>query len=136
MNKIEKYVTKYLARINEKGSTYLLNVRQPWYDLIKSGDKTVEGRLNKGIFSQLKAGDSIEWSESKDPNSEKFRVIISYVTKYDSFKEMLEAEGISNVLPIYYVTNVEDGIRIYRQFYDEENEKKFGVLAIGMVAIK
>jgi len=41
---------------------------------------------------------------------------------------MLKKEGIENVLP--GVKNIEEGVQIYRQFYSEEREKKYGVVAI------
>ena len=41
---------------------------------------------------------------------------------------MLEREGIERVLP--GVHNIEEGVRIYRQFYTEEEEKNYGVVAI------
>lgn len=41
---------------------------------------------------------------------------------------MLEKEGLENVLP--GVKSIEEGIQVYRRFYDEEKEKKYGVVAI------
>lgn len=31
-----------------------VNIKEPYKSLILSGEKTIEGRLNKGKFSQLK----------------------------------------------------------------------------------
>ena len=36
--------------------TFDVDVAQPWFDHMVSGLKTVEGRLNKGKFAGLKAG--------------------------------------------------------------------------------
>lgn len=92
----------------------------------------MEGRLNTGLFYKLKEGNIIEWMN----NNQKFKVIISYIKKYESFYEMLEMEEISNVLPVYYVASVENGVKIYRKYYNELKEQQFGVVAIGMVRIK
>uniref|UniRef100_A0A1D1Z4C7 Homeobox protein SIX5 n=1 Tax=Anthurium amnicola TaxID=1678845 RepID=A0A1D1Z4C7_9ARAE len=43
---------------------------------------------------------------------------------------MLEAETLTNVLP--GVKTIEEGVRIYRNFYTEEREKSNGVLAISL----
>lgn len=131
MNQLEKYVKENMGRLEGNHYIYNFNVRQPWFNLIKNGDKTVEGRLNTGKFMSLKTGDVIEWT----CDNQKCNVMISYITKYRSFKEMLEIEGISNVLPVYYITSAEEGVKVYRQFYDELKERQHGVLAIGMVRI-
>ena len=33
---------------------YRKHLSEPWFSLIKLGIKTVEGRLNKGVFSKIK----------------------------------------------------------------------------------
>ena len=43
-----------------------INVQEPWFTLIKKGIKTVEGRLNKGKFCNLKINDTITWNNSSD----------------------------------------------------------------------
>lgn len=39
---------------------YLEHVSEPWFSLILLGLKTVEGRLNKGRFHDMKEGDIIQ----------------------------------------------------------------------------
>ena len=41
-------------------SVLSLNVQEPYHAFILSGLKTVEGRLNKGKFADIKIGDIIE----------------------------------------------------------------------------
>ncbi|ONI29469.1 hypothetical protein PRUPE_1G199500 [Prunus persica] len=50
------------------------------------------------------------------------------IRSYSSFSEMMEAEGLSKVLP--GVETIEQGVQIYRKFYTEEKERSNGVLAI------
>ena len=40
---------------------YEKHLSEPWFSLVKLKIKTVEGRLNKGIFVNLKVGDIIEF---------------------------------------------------------------------------
>lgn len=99
-----------------------LNIQEPYKTLIISGKKTVEGRLNKGKFADLKIWDILEL----DDTWEKLEVV--NLTPYPNFKAMLENEGLKHTLP--RVTSIEEGIAIYHQFYTPAQEAEFWVLAI------
>lgn len=100
------------------------NVQEPYKSQILSGQKTVEGRLNKGKFWALKIGDYLQFEESW----EKLKVV--NLTSYTSFQSMLENEGLKHVLP--GVREVKQGIAVYRKFYSIEQEEEFWVIAIEM----
>ena len=121
--KYVKYKVK-LKRLNEGNLTHKMNVQQPWFDLMKQGKKTVEGRLNRGKFKSLQIGNIIEWTNKQHT----FKLKIVGIRKYKTFKEMLEKEGLGKVLPTK--NNIKDGIAVYRQFYSEKDEIENGVLAI------
>ena len=140
MSYIEKYLkykTKYLMTelYQEGGKKYKrkqvinskeheINVQNPWFDSIKSGKKTVEGRLNKGTFYEFKIGDIIKINNNNDD----FKVKIINIDKYESFNDMIIHKGLDNVLP--GIETLEEGVAVYRQFYSEDKEKEFKVLAI------
>lgn len=127
----DKYkMKKYIKKLVGGSKHYKFTVQEPWFTFIRLGQKKVEGRLNIGIFSKLQAGDTIEWINKK--NNQSFVVIVNEITKYGSFKEMIEKEGIENVLP--GIDTIEKGTAIYRQFYEEAKEKQNGVLAIKMIS--
>jgi ASC-1-like (ASCH) protein len=111
------------------GQLKTITVSQPWFNLIKEGKKIVEGRLNKSVFAHLKVHDIVIWMNKESKCKSK----IIYINEYKSFKEMLEREGLTNVLP--GITNIDEGIMIYRQYYSEHDEKQYGVLAIGIKII-
>ena len=113
------------SRYTMQQNTYTITIKQPWFNLIQSGQKTIEGRLNRGLFSRLQVGNKITWIHK----NLKCNIIVSKITKYRSFKEMLETEGLNNVLPT--IDNIDDGIKIYRQYYTEQDETN-GVIAIKM----
>jgi ASC-1-like (ASCH) protein len=121
--KYVKYKVK-LKRLNEGNLVHKMNVQQPWFNLMKQGKKTVEGRLNRGKFKSLQIGDIIEWTNKQHT----FKLKIVGIRKYKTFKEMLEKEGLNQVLPIK--DNIIDGVAVYRQFYLEKDEMENGVLAI------
>ncbi|MFH0846092.1 MAG: ASCH domain-containing protein [Patescibacteria group bacterium] len=99
---------------------------EPYFGFIKDGVKTVEGRLQKGLYKELKIGDEIQVCNNEE--TESVRVEILDLRKYSSFQEMLEKESFKKILPD--IISVEEGVGIYRKFYTEEQEKEFGVVAI------
>lgn len=101
-----------------------LRVQQPWFNNIKLGKKTVEGRLNKNQFKMLKVNDLITFEN----NGTTLLATISQITLYSSFEAYLTQEGLKRTLP--GTLSIQDGINIYRAFYSEEQEREYGVLAI------
>jgi ASC-1-like (ASCH) protein len=99
-----------------------INVNEPYKAFILEGKKTVEGRLNKGKFLEVKSGDILQI----DPDGVQFRIIDKVL--YSSFREMIEGEGIKNVIPDK--DNIDDAVNVYYKFYTKEQEKEFGVAAI------
>lgn len=99
-----------------------LSIQEPYKSFILAWQKTVEWRLNKGEFANLKIGDILEFEDT----GEKMKVI--NLTLYPDFQLMLENEGLKHVLP--WVKSIEDGIAVYHQFYTPAQEAEFGVLAI------
>ncbi|RLF90227.1 isomerase [Thermococci archaeon] len=98
-----------------------MGLQEEYLRLIKEGKKRIEGRLYDEKRRRIKEGDIIIFEG-------KLRAKVKALRIYPSFKEMLKKEGIENVLP--GVKNIEEGVQIYRQFYSEEREKKYGVVAI------
>jgi ASC-1-like (ASCH) protein len=99
-----------------------IHKQEPYYSMVVEGLKTVEGRLNKGKFAEIEIGDIL----TMRPGNKKFRV--TGRRQYKTFKEMLEAEGIKNVLPDK--NNIEEAIQVYKKFYKESQQNRYGVLAI------
>lgn len=100
------------------------NVQEPYKSQILSGQKTVEGRLNKGKFWSLKIGDILQF----DDTGEQVKVV--NLTLYPSFQVMFESEGLKHIVPD--IKTIEQGIAVYRKFYSIEQEKEFWVIAIEM----
>ena len=99
---------------------------EPWYSFIKDGMKVVEGRLCNHKYCDLISGDIIQLNN--EDNTDFIILSVITVTKYSSFKCMLEAETIERVLP--GILSIEDGVNVYRQFYSQNLEIKKGVIAI------
>lgn len=129
---LNKY--KYLSLLsNIKGGggslEYNMTIKMPWFKHIRNGVKTVEGRLNKGLFARLNIGDIITWVHK----GKKCKTQVTFKHEYSTFRELLENETLKNVLPGIF--NIDEGVKIYRQYYDKKREKKHGVVAIGMALV-
>ena len=101
-----------------------INVESPWFEFIKNKKKKVEGRLNKGIFKYFVTGDKV-----KIKNGENFiNTEIIKINMYNTFKEYLSKEGLTQTLPD--INTIKEGCDIYYKFYTKKQEIKYGILAI------
>lgn len=125
--KVNKRKTKKMTSLNKKNDIskqQTINVQNPWFNYIKQGRKKIEGRLNKGKFADLKVNDIVIWENA----GQKIRTKLTRIGHYKTFNDMLTNEGLRNVLPD--ITTLDAGVAVYRQFYSEEKEAMYGVLAI------
>ena len=96
--------------------------------------KTIEGRLGKDKFLKLKVGDTLAlredvWQDGTIRTSipDQGTIRIKQVLYFTSFKEMLEALDIEEIIP--RAKTVDDALSVYRKFYSPEDEEEFGVIA-------
>ena len=111
---------------SEKYITYENDRVEPYYSFLKNGYKSIEGRIKKKWYRDLKPGDHIIVHNMEKTDS--FETVVQDVRTYSSIREMLEKEQLKKLLPD--IDTVEQGIAVYRRFYTEEAEKEFGVVAI------
>jgi ASC-1-like (ASCH) protein len=107
-------------------------IAEPYFSFLKNGQKTIEGRLQKGWYRGVKPGDQIEVYDGDE--SELVTTEVLGVRKYPTINEMLNKETLKKMLPD--VDTVEDGLAVYRKFYSKEDEKMFGAVAIEVRLIK
>lgn len=104
------------------------HVDEPYFTLLKTGQKVCEGRLLKGDFTKMKVLDKIEFDNGI--GTDKFTCKIVSINRYDTFREYLLSETLERCLP--GVTDIEEGILIYYKFFTVEDEKKYGVVGISV----
>lgn len=104
--------------------TFDINVQEPYLSFIINGIKTVEGRLNKGKFLDVKIGDTLRINNAAE-------FIVAAKNLYPSFKDMISGEGLKNVVPD--VDNIDEAVSVYYKFYTKEDEQKYGVLGIEII---
>lgn len=117
-----------MEKVSSSGFTTYHNHRvEPYFSFVKNGQKTIEGRLNKEWYRSLKPGDHIIVHRQDDEN-DTIEVVVKDLRRYASIQDMLEREPLKQLLPD--VDSAEEGLKIYRKFYTEQQEQEFGALAI------
>ena len=132
--KIKKNSRKNKKIVNNIIPNYTEHVSEPWYTLILLGLKTIEGKKNKGRFKDMKIGEIIKWHNEDFNETRSFFTKIIRKTEYDTFKEMLETEGINKCLPGF--KDIDSGLNVYYKYNTKEEENEFKVLAIELKILK
>lgn len=105
-------------------------------DEIISGRKTIEGRLNRGKFSQYSPGHMVRLRrDTRDSsgvlcNGDEMTTVVKVlaIRHYSSFRSMVQAEGYTRVIPT--AANEDVAIHEYDKYYTHAEQKRYGVLAI------
>ena len=117
------------SHVIDGGSDHTFRVKNTYYNLIKSGKKKYEGRLNKGLFTTVKLHDIINWENGDESVATK----VLNIYKFDTFSNAIVNVGLMNILP--NMKNLEDGVNVYKEFYTDEDEKKYEVLIFELILI-
>lgn len=112
--------------------TYNNHRSEPYFTFVKNGQKTIEGRINKGEYRFVKPGDHIVVFNNEETDS--VEVIVKDVRHYYSIKNMLDNEPLGKLLP--NARTIDQAMDIYKQFYTDEQQKEFGVVAVEVESIK
>jgi ASC-1-like (ASCH) protein len=119
---------------NRPSREFELTIREPWFSLIENGQKTVEGRLFKGIFTEFRVNDTIRFINRWNGKEKSVTTKITKLTKYPNFGDLLFHEELYKVLP--GIPNIKCGITLYDKIYKDFNEiKEYGTLAIELKVI-
>lgn len=115
------------------GQQHHKHLSEPWFTLVGSGAKTVEGRLAKGSFAQMAPGDTVTWYNDDWGWTREVRTRIARVTPHANFRRYLSQEGLHRCLPAQGVRTLAQGVRVYRMFYPADEERRHGVLALQLL---
>jgi ASC-1-like (ASCH) protein len=106
--------------------------QEPYFTFLKNGQKTIEGRVRKGKYSQIKVGDFIDVYNHQE--TDHIIVKVKRVSPYPSILEMLENEVLKKLLPD--IDTIHQGVRLYGKFYSPQQELEFGMVAIEVEVVK
>ena len=97
---------------------FTLSLRKQYFEAIKNGSKTVEGRVNSAKFQELKPGMIMQFALPE--SHETIPCIITGIYRYTSFEDMLKSEGVEQMLP--GTQSLQEAIELYESFpgYKEE----------------
>ncbi len=113
---------------------FTFTLQKEFFDAVEEGRKSVEGRLFRPKYFDLKCGDTVIFKHSDEPQHY-IEAALLYLNRYPSFELMLQTEGIEKCLP--GIDSIAEGVRIYHSFPQyKELEEECGVLAIGFRMIK
>lgn len=103
-----------------------LNVQQVYFEAIKNGTKTIEGRLAKEKFRKLKAGDNIRFSNNEGTQSVVRSVAAIHI--YPTFEDSFKVQDFKQAVP--NVNTIAEAVQIYEQFYTKQMQREYGVVFI------
>ncbi len=99
-------------------------LKREYIEQIRSGAKTVEGRVNTPLFQRYKEGMLVRWYGS---DSEVLTRIVS-IKRYPSFEEMLKGVGFKRLLPL--VSSESQAASEYHKIPTYSDKvKRFGAVA-------
>lgn len=111
-------MTNSTARVRE------LNLYRRYFDLVASGEKTIEVRVKYPHLADLTAGDVIRFQVKG--TDETCEVQVKRVSEYPDFETLLDGEGPANINP---TATREQQLTNIRAIYPPEKEA-LGALAI------
>ena len=89
--------------------THRLHCQDPWFTLIRTGKKPVEGRKNLPKFQNWSVGDLLIF----DLDRQSFKTRIVGLRRYKTLEDYLCTETLQRTLPD--IKTIEDGVSTYIQ---------------------
>lgn len=112
-----------------------MNVSDPWYDLLRTGKKPVEGRKASPAWASIRVGDTIEIRNGASSFSATVTGIVTYRSAAATaaaglacLRSYLENETLARALP--GVQTLDEGIKTYLQWSTAEEIGQYGMLGI------
>lgn len=103
-------------------TTHNMTLKQPYFEYIRSGYKTIELRLYDNKRQLIKPGDQIVFQNGDLTNTVKVKGLV----RAENFESLFEFIDVKK-------TGLEEknrAIEIMEQFYDKDAQAKFGVVGI------
>ena len=102
-----------------------LNVKEKYYNMLKSGTKTIELRLFDDKRKNIKIGDYIEFSNNSDAD-DKFTAQVINLHRADNFAELCKNINCRNA---GFASNGEL-LKVLEEFYSLDRQNELGVVGI------
>lgn len=98
-----------------------------WEDRIKAAD----GRINNEKYQKIRVGDIVFLADTQTNDFLRCKVIFKH--EYDTYEEMLQFEGVKNILPFLDYNDIKKSVDIYQAIpgMSAKCVKKYGCVAFG-----
>lgn len=111
-----------------------IGIETSLFEVVRMGDKTIEGRLGKPRFLKIQTGDALTirediWSDGQKIGSHDDTLLatVKQVLYFESFEEMLAAVDFTAAIPT--ANSSGEAVAKYREFYTAKDEEEYGVVA-------
>lgn len=119
-----------LSSSSYSSAIHEVKILTTYLEMIKKGQKRCEGRINRGRFCEIKAGDWIKFIANENPSLFIYCKVLKK-SLYPDFRSMLEAEGVEPCLPD--VKAIEQAEALYLSFPGyQDGIKRYGVVAFNI----
>ena len=113
---------------------HVMKLNPSSFNMIRSGNKTIELRLYDKKRKNIQTGDIIQFINTDDP-TETLNVKVTNLFRFNSFKELYRE------LPLLNCGYTEENIKTASpddmdKYYTKEQQEKYGVVGIQIVLIK
>ncbi len=98
------------------------------FDIVKNGHKNIEVRINDEKRRKLQVGDTLVFLKRPD-EVEKISAKVISLEYYDSFEELVNHYDMERLYLKEYTKEM--FLEELAKFYSEEEQEKYGVVAIG-----
>ncbi len=115
-------------------SEYTIQLSDPWFDLVRTGQKIYEGRCYWKKVLDYKINDILLISPyDKSKTDLPYKVKIVDILLFDTFESALKTLDIQQVLP--NVKTLEEGVEIYKKYVSlkTQQENKISMLKIELI---
>lgn len=106
---------------------FIFHLNPDVFEVVKSGNKDIEMRLNDKKRRLLKIGDTIKFIKENSSNEE-IVVQIKDLNYFKDFAELIDAFPKERLYLKEY--SKEQLLELLGKFYSDEDQKKYGVIAI------
>jgi len=104
---------------------HTMKVKTKYYNLLKSGEKTIELRLFDEKRQKIKVGDEIVFSDLSDPD-DSFVAIVLKLHRAKSFEALCQIIAPRQA----GFSSKEELVTVLEEFYAPSDQEKFGVVGI------
>ncbi|HTH72207.1 MAG TPA: ASCH domain-containing protein [Candidatus Pristimantibacillus sp.] len=102
------------------------NVQRVYFDAIKAGTKTIEGRLAKQKYLDLRPGDSVVFFDNE--HTESVTKTVTAIHLYPTFEAAFKEQDFRKAIPS--AKTVKEAIAVYEQFYTPQMQQQERVVFI------